>query len=115
MGDLAKARFLIFHFFNIFGTFVKVDQKILERKKPQMASATVTSNGRITIPKAIRRLLGVSFGDRVEFVVGPDGEVMMVAATIDIADLHSSLPKPKRRVSLDGMKKAIASGARGDG
>ena len=33
-----------------------------------MATATLTSKGQITLPRVVREKLGVSAGDRVEFV-----------------------------------------------
>ncbi|MEE8271030.1 MAG: AbrB/MazE/SpoVT family DNA-binding domain-containing protein [Alphaproteobacteria bacterium] len=79
-----------------------------------MASAKVTSKGQITLPKAIRDALGVGTGDRVEFLVEPDGTVTVVSATIDLADLKGCLPRPERPVSLEEMEAAIAAGARRD-
>lgn len=40
-----------------------------------MPTATVTSKGQITLPKAIREHLHVDQGDQVEFVIGPAGDV----------------------------------------
>jgi len=38
----------------------------------------VTVNGRITIPKAIRKHLGLKPGDRVKFFVRSDGGVVLL-------------------------------------
>jgi AbrB family looped-hinge helix DNA binding protein len=38
---------------------------------------TMTSRGRLTIPKEIRAQLGLRPGSRVEFVVRPDGQVAL--------------------------------------
>lgn len=40
----------------------------------------LSSEGRVVIPAAVRRALGVGPGDRVRFVVGQDGEVKLVTA-----------------------------------
>ncbi len=40
--------------------------------------AKLTSKGQVTIPVEIRRALGVSDGDRVEFFVHRDGRVVLV-------------------------------------
>lgn len=40
-----------------------------------MTTATLTSKGQITIPKAIRELLGLGRGDRLEFRLNDRGKV----------------------------------------
>jgi antitoxin PrlF len=72
-----------------------------------MASATVTSKGQITIPKAVREGLGVESGDRVEFVELESGVYTVVAATRDIRELKGIVPKPAKPVSIDDMNRAI--------
>ncbi len=42
-----------------------------------MEIAKVTSKGQITIPIAIRRMLGVQEGDKVLFIEGKDGVLMV--------------------------------------
>src|SRR5690349_18860230 len=42
-----------------------------------MATVTVTSEGRVTIPPEIRSLLGVKEGDRIDFEIQPDGTVVL--------------------------------------
>jgi AbrB family looped-hinge helix DNA binding protein len=43
-------------------------------------SVTVTTKGQITIPKAIRDLLGIVPGSKVDFHRAADGNVMLVRA-----------------------------------
>ena len=43
-----------------------------------MPSATLTSKGQITLPKAIRQRLRVHTGDAVEFTIGADGKFAFV-------------------------------------
>jgi AbrB family looped-hinge helix DNA binding protein len=78
-----------------------------------MPSATVTSKGQITIPKAVRDELGLREGDRVAFRVLEDGRVVVEPETIDLLDL-AGLLKPKRKgVTLAAMDEAIrAEGGR---
>ena len=40
-----------------------------------MSVVTITSKGQVTLPKVIREHLNVDQGDRVEFIVEPDGRV----------------------------------------
>lgn len=43
-------------------------------------STTVTSKGQVTIPKAVRDLLGIAPGSRVEFQRAADGSVTLARA-----------------------------------
>jgi len=72
-----------------------------------MTTATLTSKGQTTVPKDIRDHLHLRPGDRIEFVIEPDGRVVLVSASFDAADLAGALPRPKRPVSLDEMEAAI--------
>ncbi len=49
-----------------------------------MATATITSKGQTTIPKAIREHLKLKTGDRLDFVIGDDGRVTLAPRKIDI-------------------------------
>jgi antitoxin PrlF len=42
-------------------------------------SSTISSKGQVTVPKEIRKRLGLETGDRVEFVVEDDRTVMRPA------------------------------------
>lgn len=43
-------------------------------------STTLTSKGQVTIPKAVRALLGLRAGSVVDFKVTEDGQVMLLPA-----------------------------------
>ncbi len=43
-------------------------------------ATTVTAKGQVTIPKAVRELLGISPGSSVDFVRAPDGRIVLVRA-----------------------------------
>ena len=64
-----------------------------------MPSATVTSKGQLTLPKAIRDLLRLGAGDRVDFIVKDDGTVVLRPATVDVRELKGLLHR-KRLASL---------------
>lgn len=72
-----------------------------------MSSATVTSKGRITLPKSVRDRLGLQSGDRVEFVASGSGFIM-IPATRELTELKGMLARPKRPVSVEAMNRAIA-------
>lgn len=76
-----------------------------------MSRSTLTSKGQTTIPLAVRDFLGLRTGDRLEFVIRDDGEVMLKAAKISVKDLAGILPRPQHAATLEGMQEAIEAGA----
>ncbi|HUF19846.1 MAG TPA: AbrB/MazE/SpoVT family DNA-binding domain-containing protein [Burkholderiales bacterium] len=77
-----------------------------------MAVATLTSKGQTTIPKEIRERLGLSPGDKLDFVVEEDGRVVLRPATLHVSELKGLLRGKKGKpVSLEQMDRAIAEGA----
>jgi antitoxin PrlF len=58
-----------------------------------MPSATLTSKGQLTLPKAVRDLLRLGAGDRVDFVVNDDGTVVLRPVTVDVRELKGLLHK----------------------
>jgi AbrB family looped-hinge helix DNA binding protein len=79
-----------------------------------MNIATLTSKGQLTVPKAVRDALGLSPGDRVNFVRMEDGNFAIMPATVPVRSLKGLLRKPARPVTLEDMADAIASGAKGE-
>jgi antitoxin PrlF len=71
-------------------------------------SSIVTSKGQITIPKAVRDALGLEAGDRVEFVETAKGVFEMVAASRDVRELKGMIDRPRKPVSVEDMRKAVA-------
>ena len=76
-----------------------------------MPSATITSKGQITIPKAVRDELGLREGDRVAFRVASDGRVVVEPETIDLLDLEGILKPRRKGVTLADMDEAIRADA----
>jgi antitoxin PrlF len=72
--------------------------------------SALTIKGQATIPKAIREHLHVGPGDRIKFFIHPDGSVALLPK-IATSTLKGMIRSPRRRVSLDEMKAAIAEGA----
>jgi AbrB family looped-hinge helix DNA binding protein len=73
-----------------------------------MPSATLTSKGQLTLPKAIRDRLRVDAGDTVDFVIDANGGVQVRAGRFDARELRGLLRKPGRKpVSLEAMDDAI--------
>jgi antitoxin PrlF len=73
-----------------------------------MPSAVITSKGQITIPKEVREALGVDSGDRIEFVESSKGVYEIVAASRDVRELKGLIGRPRKPVSVEDMRKAVA-------
>ncbi|MEP6471707.1 MAG: AbrB/MazE/SpoVT family DNA-binding domain-containing protein [Acidobacteriota bacterium] len=73
-----------------------------------MPGATLTSKGQITIPKAVRDLLGLQTGDQVDFLLEDGSRVVLRAANRDARGLKGLLRRPGRGpVSIRQMDQAI--------
>ena len=73
-----------------------------------MATATLTSKGQITLPKAVRDRLHVDVGDQVDFVVNDRGDVVVRAASLDVTELKGLLKRRRTRpVTVEQMNAAI--------
>ncbi len=73
-----------------------------------MPTATLTTKGQAVIPKAIRDHLKISPGDRLDFVVMDDGEVVVRPATFDVRQLRGLLlRKGQKPVSIEEMNMAV--------
>jgi AbrB family looped-hinge helix DNA binding protein len=78
----------------------------------QTAVATMTSKGQLTIPKAIRDLLGLHEGDRVRFELDPaQGKVAMAPVKYRPEDLWTLAVPGARRMSFKEMEAAKQAGA----
>ncbi len=76
-----------------------------------MTTATLTSKGQLTVPKAVRDALGLATGDRVQFVE-QEGGFRLVAATRDARELKGMFAgRRKKPATLDEMKASSARGA----
>ena len=73
-----------------------------------MPTATMTSKGQVTVPRKIREALRIRPGDRIDFVLGADGEVRLRAGDVDVSELKGFLSRPGRApVTLEEMEEAI--------
>lgn len=73
-----------------------------------MPITTVTSKGRVTIPKAVRDRLHIDAGDQIDFVVTGSGDVVVRNASLDVRELRGLLKRRRRRsVSVEEMNEAI--------
>lgn len=78
-----------------------------------MPRSTLTTKGQITLPKQIREKLDLDTGDPIDFVIQPNGDVLLKPAKFDIRKLEGILKSPKKRpVTVEEMNEAIRSKAR---
>jgi len=73
-----------------------------------MPTATVTSKGQVTIPKAIRDVLHIDAGDQVDFVLTDHGDVVVRGVSTDVRSLRGLFKRSRRRpVTIEEMDEAI--------
>lgn len=78
--------------------------------------ATVTSKGQITLPKLLRKRLGLRRGSRIRFRVDAHGRLQADPVLHDLEDLWAladQARRPKQAMTWDEMDAAKA-GRRGD-
>ena len=74
------------------------------------AQSTITAKGQTTVPKEIRDRLKLKPGDRIEYVVTDDGQVMLKARNKRMADFAGILGKhPGGPLTIEEMDDAIAA------
>lgn len=75
--------------------------------------STLTSKNQTTLPKTIANLLGAEPSSILAYEVLENGAVMLTAKSATFKSIAGSFPKrkPKKPVSLEDMRKAVAEGA----
>ena len=83
-----------------------------QMEKHVLTVATLTSKGRTTIPKDIRRKLGLKPGDKLHFNLMPDGTIRVRAKAGTLKDLAGILHRPgMRTATVEQMNDAVARAA----
>ena len=73
-----------------------------------MPLATLTGKGQITIPVSVRQSLGLHAGDKLEFVLNENGEVICKPVVRRVDDVFGRLHKPGRKpVSVEAMDATV--------
>jgi antitoxin PrlF len=72
-----------------------------------MTAAVLTSKGQVTIPADVRKRLGLSSGDRIEFIEIEKGLFAIRPMIGDVRALKGFLKAPKKPVTIDDMNEAI--------
>lgn len=74
-----------------------------------MVSATLTSKGQLTIPKAVRDSLRLHSGDRLAFIVHGDTEAVLKPMTKSVDEVFGRLYTPEQsHKSVEEMNDAVA-------
>jgi AbrB family looped-hinge helix DNA binding protein len=74
-----------------------------------MVTATLTSKGQLTLPKAVRDSLRLRTGDRVMFIVHGDAEAVLQPVTKSVDDVFGRLHNPAQpRRTIEEMNAAVA-------
>ncbi len=72
---------------------------------------TVTSQGQVTIPKELRRRLGVTAGGKLRFMLEADDRVVVRPVDLSIQRLFGILGKPPRSATLEDIDEGIGRAA----
>lgn len=74
-----------------------------------MVTATLTSKGQVTIPKRVRKSLGLQSGDRIAFVIRGDSEVSLKPLNKSVDEVFGKLHDPDQAPrTVEEMKEAVA-------
>lgn len=69
----------------------------------------MTSKGQVTFPKPIRDKLRLRPGDKIEFVLAEDGNLLVTPVTVPVTRLKGMVPKPDAPLDLDTLDEAVAT------
>ena len=73
-----------------------------------MPASTLTGKGQTTIPKDVRNHLKLRTGDQIDFVIQPDGSVVIRPATVHVRELKGILHrKGMKPLSVNAMNAAV--------
>ncbi len=74
-----------------------------------MSTSTITAKCQLTLPKDVRDHLGVTFGDRLDFLIEPDGKVTIRRLGRNVDSLYGILHRPGMPpVTLEEIDESIA-------
>jgi AbrB family looped-hinge helix DNA binding protein len=73
-----------------------------------MALVKVLRNGQITVPKGVRKVLGIKEGDVLEVALGKTGVVLKPKALIDKQSILSKKGEKKIKEALDAYRRGEA-------
>ena len=77
---------------------------------------TITKKGQVTIPQIVREKLQVGYGDKVEFSLNEQGQVILQPVKTNLNGLYGILEKDKPDLNIEEQRQAArdwVSGQRG--
>jgi len=74
--------------------------------------SAITIKGQATIPKEVRKHLGLEAGDRVKFFFHPDGSVVLLPK-LPASALRGMLKSSRRAVTIEQMNAAVGAAGAG--
>jgi antitoxin PrlF len=83
------------------------------RKRTTTVEATVTSKGQITLPRELRKRLGVQRGSRIRFSIPATGSIKVEPVLYDLEDLWRIADqggKPGNAMTFEEMDTAKSGG-----
>jgi antitoxin PrlF len=75
-----------------------------------MELSTLTSKGQMTIPVELRRELELHAGDKLNCFI-EDDKLIIVPAKGSLKNLKGIVPKPRKKISVEDMNKAVVEEA----
>lgn len=80
----------------------------MSKEDKKMTTATITSKGQITLPKAIRSLLHLRTGDKVDFQSSKDGSIRLIPVKKSVDEAFGCLSeKVKAPKTIEEMDAAV--------
>jgi AbrB family looped-hinge helix DNA binding protein len=80
-----------------------------------MQQATLTSKGQITIPKLVRDFLALHAGDKIEFILTNNNEIVLKPVTKKVDEVFGRLYKADRpAIDIEVMDALIKQKIRAD-
>ncbi|MYM86858.1 AbrB family transcriptional regulator [Duganella sp. BJB488] len=76
-----------------------------------MTIAFLAPDGTVTVPRSVRKALGLENGGRIEFLPFGDGQVVMIAMNLSPKMMEGILPKPDLDCSVEEMIEIAAKRA----
>jgi len=81
-----------------------------------MPSSKLSTRGQVVIPKEVRDFLDLRTGDRVDFVLRDDGQVVLRPAVVDVRELKGLLRcEGRSAITVEQMNEAVRKRGGGAG